>query len=119
MVVHKRFQICVAVNHQAIVVHKVANPHLSQFLIDFDLRITGACGIQQEPADKSNPQSAYPRSAEEAEDADHNESESDDLTNSCRQSCSTHAITCQPPKDRAQNPSAVERKSRYHVEDCE
>src|SRR6266478_9368 len=111
MVVHKRFQIGVTVDHQAIVVHKVANPHTSQSLIDFNLGITGARGLQQEPADKSNPQPTYPRSAEKAEDAEHNESESDDLTNSCRQSCSTHAITCQPPKDRAQNPSSVERKS--------
>src|SRR2546428_8416080 len=117
MFVDESLQIEVAVNSLPIAPHYVIDAHAAQALDCFELHVTGSRCVQEEPTYESQPQAAKAGAIKETKETNNDECESDNLPDARCDSRSTRAFASDPPDDRAQHTTTVERKPRDHVED--
>src|SRR5258706_2312120 len=97
---------------------QIAGANAAQTASHFDLSPAGAGSVQQEPANKRNPQTGESGSHKEANNSRHDECEGNDLADPRRDPRRAHTVTGHSPDDPAQDTSAIERKSRNQIEDC-
>src|SRR5207253_3959733 len=72
--------------------------------------------VQQEPADERKPQSAESSAVEETKQTHNDENKSDRLSSSRCDARGATGVAVNPPYDRPQNATTIERKTRNHVE---
>ena len=117
--VNETLQIGPAFDRRPVMRHHIAHPNAPQMFENFGLGITRAGRVQQKPADKCEPQSAKSSSVEKAKQTDDDENESDSLAGSGRDASRALGVAGDPPDNRTQHATAIQRKTGNHVKDGE
>ncbi len=94
---HKRLEIHIRIHGWELLRHHIPNFYAAQTFGNLNLCAAGARRIEQEPTNKSDPQTSKARTAEETPDSQHNENKSDELAHSRSYARGTVSVSGYPP----------------------
>src|SRR3989442_1357821 len=107
----------IVTHDRQLVGHNVADAHTTESLDGFKLRVSRTRGVKEKPANERQPQTAEARAVKETKESEDDKCKRNELADRCGHARGARRASGNPPNDRAQHATTVERESRNHIED--